>query len=44
MRFLASTPWFHHDTADLLLAVLDPSRTRVATLAATDTDVTASDG
>ncbi|MFE8953595.1 DUF6183 family protein [Streptomyces althioticus] len=44
VRFLASTPWFHHDTADLGLAVLDPSRTRVAVLAATDTDVTAPDG
>ncbi len=43
VRFLASTPWFHHDTADLGLAVLDPSRTRVAVLAATDTDVTAPD-
>ncbi|MFJ6856517.1 DUF6183 family protein [Streptomyces werraensis] len=44
VRFLASTPWFHRDTADLGLAVLDPSRTRVAVLAATDTDVTAPDG
>ncbi|MCX4569762.1 DUF6183 family protein [Streptomyces viridodiastaticus] len=43
VRFVASTPWFHHDTADLGLAVLDPSRTRVAVLAATDTDVTAPD-
>ncbi len=43
VRFIASTPWFHHDTADLGLAVLDPSRTRVAVLAATDTDVTAPD-
>ncbi|WSB93856.1 DUF6183 family protein [Streptomyces cellulosae] len=43
LRFLASTPWFHHDTADLGLAVLDASRTRVAVLAATDTDVMASD-
>ncbi|MFI9266871.1 DUF6183 family protein [Streptomyces werraensis] len=44
VRFLASTPWFHRDTADLGLAVLDPSRTRVAVLAATDTDVMAPDG
>ncbi|MFI0502453.1 DUF6183 family protein [Streptomyces albogriseolus] len=43
VRFIASTPWFHHDTADLGLAVLDPSRTRVAVLAATDTEVTAPD-
>ncbi|WP_437068208.1 DUF6183 family protein [Streptomyces sp. enrichment culture] len=43
LRFLASTPWFHHDIADLGLAVLDASRTRVAVLAATDTDVMASD-
>ncbi|MGA5316374.1 DUF6183 family protein [Streptomyces pseudogriseolus] len=43
VRFLASTPWFHHDTADLGLAVLDSSRTRVAVLAATDTDVMAPD-
>ncbi|MFK4068396.1 DUF6183 family protein [Streptomyces sp. NPDC029674] len=38
LRFMAFTSWFHHDTADVGLAVLDPSRTRVAVLAATDTD------
>ncbi|MEU5952685.1 DUF6183 family protein [Streptomyces sp. NPDC047525] len=37
LRFMAFTRWFHHDTADVGLAVLDPSRTRVAVLAATDT-------
>lgn len=31
------TDWFHHDTADVAFAVLNPSRTRVAVLAATDT-------
>ncbi|MFF4396756.1 DUF6183 family protein [Streptomyces sp. NPDC001480] len=36
LRFMAFTDWFHHDTADLAFAVLDPSRTRVAVLAATD--------
>ncbi len=41
VRFLAATPWFHHDTADVGFAVLDPSRTRVAVLAATDTGPTA---
>ncbi len=39
LRFMAFTDWFHHDTADVAFAVLDPSRTRVAVLAATDTDV-----
>ncbi|MFJ8184803.1 DUF6183 family protein [Streptomyces sp. NPDC096105] len=38
VRFMAFTPWFHHDTADVAFAVLDPTRTRVAVLAATDTD------
>ncbi|MFD0549147.1 DUF6183 family protein [Streptomyces rectiviolaceus] len=38
LRFMAFTRWFHHDTADVGFAVLDPSRTRVAVLAATDTD------
>ncbi|MET8450679.1 DUF6183 family protein [Streptomyces sp. NPDC005209] len=38
LRFMAFTPWFHHDTADLAFAVLDPSGTRVAVLTATDTD------
>ncbi|MFF7484930.1 hypothetical protein ACFZBC_05435 [Streptomyces luteogriseus] len=28
----------HHDTSDVAFAVLDPTRTRVAVLAATDTD------
>ncbi|MEU8953027.1 DUF6183 family protein [Streptomyces sp. NPDC048518] len=37
LRFMAFTPWFHHDTADVGLAMLDPSRTRAAVLAATDT-------
>lgn len=41
LRFMAFTDWFHHDTADLAFAVLDPSRTRVAVLAATDTDADA---
>jgi hypothetical protein len=40
-RFMAFTDWFHHDTADMAFAVLDPSRTRVAVLAATDTDADA---
>lgn len=39
LRFMAFTDWFHHDTSDLAFAVLDPTRTRVAVLAATDTDV-----
>ncbi|MFF8875717.1 DUF6183 family protein [Streptomyces massasporeus] len=39
LRFMAFTDWFHHDTADVAFAVLDPTRTRVAVLAATDTDV-----
>ncbi|WP_437030465.1 DUF6183 family protein [Streptomyces sp. enrichment culture] len=30
--------WFHHDISDLAFAVLDPTRTRIAVLAATDTD------
>ncbi|MFI5688546.1 DUF6183 family protein [Streptomyces sp. NPDC051636] len=38
LRFMAFTDWFRHDTADLGLAVLDPSGTRAAVLAATDTD------
>ncbi|MFD5968301.1 DUF6183 family protein [Streptomyces sp. NPDC060311] len=38
LRFMAFTDWFHHDTADLAFAVLDPTRTRVVVLAATDTD------
>lgn len=38
LRFMAFTRWFHHDTADVGFAVLDSSRTRVAVLAATDTD------
>ncbi|WP_203689225.1 DUF6183 family protein [Streptomyces sp. SID12488] len=38
LRFMAFTDWFHHDTADVAFAVLDPRRTRVAVLAATDTD------
>ncbi|MET7814699.1 DUF6183 family protein [Streptomyces sp. NPDC005395] len=38
LRFMAFTDWFHHDTADLAFAVLDPTRTRIAVLAATDTD------
>ncbi|MDQ1029731.1 hypothetical protein QF035_007313 [Streptomyces umbrinus] len=41
LRFMAFTDWFHHDTADVAFAVLDPSRTRVAVLAATDTDADA---
>ncbi|MFI9376419.1 DUF6183 family protein [Streptomyces parvulus] len=39
LRFMAFADWFHHDTSDLAFAVLDPTRTRVAVLAATDTDV-----
>ncbi|MEU1320429.1 DUF6183 family protein [Streptomyces tibetensis] len=39
LRFMAFTDWFHHDTSDLAFAVLDPDRTRVAVLAASDTDV-----
>ncbi|MFE0799456.1 DUF6183 family protein [Streptomyces sp. NPDC058812] len=39
LRFMAFTDWFRHDTSDVAFAVLDPSRTRVAVLAATDTDV-----
>jgi hypothetical protein len=39
LRFMAFTDWFHHDTSDAAFAVLDPARTRVAVLAATDTDV-----
>ncbi|WP_346137476.1 DUF6183 family protein [Streptomyces coeruleofuscus] len=39
LRFMAFTDWFHHDTSDAAFAVLDPSRTRVTVLAATDTDV-----
>ena len=35
---MAFTAWFHHDTADVAFAVLDPSRTRVAVLAATDAE------
>ncbi|MEW2114683.1 DUF6183 family protein [Streptomyces sp. NPDC005474] len=38
VRFMAFTDWFHHDTSDVAFAVLDPTRTRVAVLAATDTD------
>ncbi|MFF2363520.1 DUF6183 family protein [Streptomyces sp. NPDC058122] len=38
LRFMAFTDWFHHDTADEGFAVLDPTRTRVTVLAATDTD------
>ncbi|MEU5576368.1 DUF6183 family protein [Streptomyces huasconensis] len=38
LRFMAFTRWFRHDTADVGLAVLDPSGTRVSVLAATDTD------
>ncbi|MGW4954405.1 DUF6183 family protein [Streptomyces parvulus] len=38
LRFMAFTDWFHHDTSDLAFAVLDPTLTRVAVLAATDTD------
>jgi hypothetical protein len=38
LRFMGFTDWFHHDTSDVAFAVLDPSRTRVAVLAATDTD------
>ncbi|MFD7687447.1 DUF6183 family protein [Streptomyces sp. NPDC059781] len=38
VRFMAFTDWFHHDTADVAFAVLDPTRRRVAVLAATDTD------
>ncbi|GHD03752.1 hypothetical protein GCM10010313_19160 [Streptomyces violarus] len=38
LRFMAFTDWFHHDTSDAAFAVLDPTRTRVAVLAATDTD------
>lgn len=41
LRFMAFTDWFHHDTADVAFAVLDPRRTRVAVLAATDTDADA---
>ncbi|WP_225859392.1 DUF6183 family protein [Streptomyces albicerus] len=41
LRFMAFTDWFHHDTADVAFAVLDPGRTRVAVLAATDTDADA---
>ncbi|MFF9804941.1 DUF6183 family protein [Streptomyces coeruleorubidus] len=36
---MAFTDWFHHDPSDAAFAVLDPSRTRVTVLAATDTDV-----
>lgn len=39
LRFMAFTDWFHHDASDAAFAVLDPTRTRVAVLAATDTDV-----
>ncbi|MEU6909182.1 DUF6183 family protein [Streptomyces coeruleorubidus] len=39
LRFMAFTAWFHHDTSDAAFAVLDPTRTRVTVLAATDTDV-----
>lgn len=39
LRFMAFTDWFHHDTSDVAFAVLDPTRTRVTVLAATDTDV-----
>ncbi|MEU6226732.1 DUF6183 family protein [Streptomyces sp. NPDC047042] len=38
LRFMAFSDWFHHDTADIAFAVLDPGGTRVAVLAATDTD------
>ncbi|MFF5159091.1 DUF6183 family protein [Streptomyces sp. NPDC000348] len=38
LRFMAFTDWFHHDTADVAFAVLDPTRTRVTVPAATDTD------
>ncbi|MFJ2832081.1 DUF6183 family protein [Streptomyces sp. NPDC087263] len=38
LRFMVFTDWFHHDTTDAAFAVLDPTRTRVAVLAATDTD------
>ncbi|MFH8607188.1 DUF6183 family protein [Streptomyces sp. NPDC018029] len=38
LRFMAFTRWFRHDTADVGLAVLDPSGTQVSVLAATDTD------
>ncbi len=38
LRFMAFTRWFRQDTADVGLAVLDPSGTRVSVLAATDTD------
>ncbi|MEW1996805.1 DUF6183 family protein [Streptomyces coelicoflavus] len=38
LRFMAFTDWFHHDTSDVAFAVLDPNRTRVTVLAATDTD------
>jgi hypothetical protein len=38
LRFMAFTDWFHHDTSDVAFAVLDPTRTRVTVLAATDTD------
>jgi hypothetical protein len=31
--------WFHHDTADVAFAVLDPTRTQVTVLSTTDTDV-----
>ncbi|MCT9006064.1 DUF6183 family protein [Streptomyces rhizosphaerihabitans] len=41
LRFMAFTDWFHHDTADEAFAVLDPTRTRVTVLAATDTDADA---
>ncbi|MFJ6571197.1 DUF6183 family protein [Streptomyces sp. NPDC091292] len=41
LRFMAFTDWFHRDTADVAFAVLDPGRTRVAVLAATDTDIDA---
>ncbi|MEV6881097.1 MULTISPECIES: DUF6183 family protein [unclassified Streptomyces] len=36
LRFMAFTDWFHQDASDLVFAVLDPARTRVAVLAATD--------
>jgi hypothetical protein len=39
LRFMAFTDWFHHDTSDVAFAVLDPTRSRVTVLAATDTDV-----
>lgn len=38
---MAFPEWFHHDTADVAFAVLDPGRTRIALLAATDTDADA---